>query len=90
MLTVEKLSRRPVTFRRLTGVEVNLFHEICEKIRPLWEKRRDNFEKGGGKHNLHGLENHLLAMLLYYRCYVTYEFLSYFFNSDETTVMRSV
>ncbi len=90
MLTVAKLSRRPVTFRRLTGVEVCLFHEICEKIRPLWEKRRNNFEKGGRNHNLHGLVNHLLAMLLYYRCYVTYEFLSYFFDSDETTVMRSV
>ena len=90
MLTTEKLCSRPVTFRRLTGVEVRLFYEICEKIRPLWENRRDNFEKGGRNHNLRGLENHLLAMLLYYRCYVTYEFLGFFFDSDETTVMRSV
>ncbi len=80
MLTAEKQSRRPVTFRRLTGVEVCLFHEICEKIRQLQEKRRDNFEKGGRNHNLRGLVNHLLAMLLYYRCYVTYESLSYFFR----------
>ena len=29
-------------------------------------------------------------MLLYYRCYVTYEFPGFFFDSDETTVMRSV
>jgi len=90
MLTVEKLSRRPETFRRLTGVEVSHFYEIAEKIRPLWEERRDNFEEGGRKHSLQGHENHLLAMLLYYRCYVTYEFISYFFNCHETTVIRSV
>ena len=90
MLTFEKLSRRPVTFRRLTGVDIALFSEICEKIRPLWEKRRDNSENGGRPHSLCGLENHLLAMLLYYRCYVTYEFLSYLFDCHETTVMRSV
>lgn len=90
MLTVEKLSHRPETFRRLTGTDISLFNEISEMIRPLWEERRDNFEAGGREHNLRGHENHLLAMLLYYRCYVTYEFLSFFFDSDETTVMRSV
>ena len=90
MLTFEKLSRRPVTFRRLTGVDVALFLKICEKIRPLWEKRRDNSEDGGRPHSLFGLENHLLAMLLYYRCYVTYESLSFLFDSHVTTVMRSV
>ncbi|XOF33004.1 MAG: hypothetical protein ACL93V_07270 [Candidatus Electrothrix sp. YB6] len=64
MLTFEKLSRRPETFRRLTGVDIDLFNGMTEKIRPLWEERRDNFEKGGRKHNLEGAENHLLAMLL--------------------------
>ena len=29
-------------------------------------------------------------MLLYYRCYITCEFLSYLFNCHETTVIRSV
>jgi len=90
MLTVEKLSRRPETFRRITGVDVELFIEMAEKIRPLWEKRRDNLEEGGRNHSLYGHENHLLALLLYYRCYVTYEFLSFLFDTHETTVMRSI
>jgi hypothetical protein len=60
-----------VTFRGMTGVDMRFFYEIYEKIRPLQEKRRDNFEKGGRKHNLRGLVNHFLAMPLYYRCYVT-------------------
>jgi hypothetical protein len=48
MLTVEQLSRRPVTFRLLTGV---------------WERRRDNFEYGGRPHSLCDLVNHLLVGL---------------------------
>ena len=64
MLTFEKLSCRPETFRRLTGVDIDLFRGMTEKIRPLWEKRRNNFEKGGRKYNLRGPENHLPAMLL--------------------------
>lgn len=90
MLSFEKLSSRPKSFRRITGVEVDIFLKMVEQIQPLWKQRRNNFEKGGRHHNLNGLENHLLAMLMYYRCYVTYEFLGYFFDSDETTIMRSI
>ena len=90
MLTVEKLNRCPETFRRIIGVDVELFKEMAEKILPLWNKRRDNFEDGGRNHSLYGHENHLLALLLYYRCYVTYEFFGFLFDTHETTVMRAV
>ena len=56
MPTVEKLSRRPETFRRMTGVDVELFKEMAEKIIPLWNKRRDNFEDGGRNHSLYGMK----------------------------------
>lgn len=90
MLTFEKLSRHPQTFSRLTGVSTGLFREMTEKIRPLWDVRRDNFDEGGRSYNLSGLEEHLLAMLIYYRCYITYVFMGFLFNSHETTVMRAV
>ena len=61
MLTVEKLNRCPETFRRIIGVDVELFKEMAEIILPLWNKRRDNFEDGGRNHSLYGHENHLLA-----------------------------
>ena len=64
MLTFEKLSRRPETFRRPTGVDIHLFNGMKEKVRPLRKERKNNFESGGRKHNLFGVENHLLAMLL--------------------------
>ena len=54
MLTVEKLSRRPGTFRRLTGTDADTFYEIAEKIRPLREERRDNSEEGCREHSLRG------------------------------------
>ncbi len=90
MLTFEKLSRHPQTFSRLTGVSTELFGEMVEKIRPLWDVRRDNFDEGGRIYNLSELEDHVLAMLIYYRCYITYVFMGFLFNSHETTVMRSV
>lgn len=90
MLTFEKLSRHPQTFSRLTGVSTELFGEMVEKIRPLWDVRRDNFDEGGRIYNLPGPEDHVSAMLIYYRCYITYVFMGFLFNSHETTVMRSV
>ena len=68
MLTFEKLSHHPQIFVRLTGVSVELFLEMSAKIEPLWETRRDNFEQGGRNHSIAGVRNHLLAMLMYYRC----------------------
>ena len=90
MLTFEKLSRPPKTFSRLTGVSTEMFSETAEKIRPLRDVRRDNFCEGGRSYNLSGPENRLMAMLIYYRCYITYIFMGFLFNSHETTVMRSV
>lgn len=90
MLTFEKLSRHPQTFSRLTGVSTELFGEMVEKIRPLWDVRRDNIDEGGRIYNLSEPEDHVLAMLIYYRCYITYVFMGFLFNSHETTVMRSV
>ncbi|GBC59108.1 hypothetical protein DENIS_0038 [Desulfonema ishimotonii] len=90
MLTYEKLSRKPGTFRRLTGVGGGVFSEMAGKVGPLWEKRRNNYDRGGRNHALPGVENHLPAMLIYHSCYVTYEFMGFFFDCDETTVMRAV
>ena len=90
MLTFKNSARQPKIFSRLTGVSVEMFTEMCGKIRPLRDVRRDNFCEGGRNYNLTGLEEHLTAMLIYYRCYITYVFMGFLFNSHETTVMRSV
>ena len=47
MLTFEKLSRRPESFRRPTGVDIDIFNGMTDKIRPLRGERRNNFENGG-------------------------------------------
>jgi hypothetical protein len=90
MLTFDKITRHRDLFRRLTGVDVEMFLEMCEQIIPLWENRRDNFEQGGCPHSLSGVQNHLLAMLIYYRSYISYAFLGLLFDVHETTAMRSV
>lgn len=90
MLFYNKLIRKPRVFKRLTGVSVNQFEHMTHKLEPFWSERRSNFDKGGRKHKLDGVKNHLLAMLIYYRTYITYEFLGFLFGVDETTVLRAV
>lgn len=90
MLFYNKLIRKPRVFKRLTGVSVNQFEFMAHKLEPFWSERRNNFDKGGRKHKLEGVKPHLLAMLIYYRTYITYEFLGFLFGVDETTVLRAV
>lgn len=90
MITFEKLAKHPKIFTGLTGVKIDDFLEMASKIEPLWNKRRDNFHKGGRSHVIAGVKNHLLVMLIYYRCYITYEFLGLLFDVDETTAMRTL
>jgi hypothetical protein len=37
-----------------------------------------------------GLEEHLLVMPIDYRCYVTQEFLGFFYNVDKSTICRAI
>ncbi len=90
MPAFEKPARYPKIFSRLTGVSTGLFSEMTEKIRPLWETRRDSFDEGGRNHSLPGPEDHLMALPIYYRCYVAYVFTGFLFDVHETAVIRSV
>ena len=36
------------------------------------------------------LEDHLLIMLIYYRCYVTQEFIGFFYNVDKSAICRAI
>ena len=90
MLTFEKLSHHPKIFRRLIGVDVELFLEMCEQIAPLWDSRRDNFDQGGRSYSLVDVNYHLLAMLIYYRFHISYAFLGILCNVHEITMMRLI
>lgn len=78
-------------FRSLTGVAAETFRTMVERLRPHWRKRivapknRDGRPWGVG-----GLEDHLLLLLILYRCAVTQEFMGCLYRVDKSTVCRAL
>ena len=77
-------------FRRLTGVTVPTFDQMLKKLRAPWAKTEQSKAKSGRPWEVGGLEDHLLVMLIYYRCYVTQEFLGFFYNVDKSVICRTI
>ena len=82
--------RRSTCFRRLTGVSVVTFGRMVEQLRTSWEAAERRKTKSGRPWEVGGLENHLLIMLLYYRCYVTQEFIGFFWQVDRSVICRAI
>jgi len=71
------MAKIPYIFRQLTGLKVEEFQKIVEKVRQEWER----IEKQKKCHGRIGtLEDKILCVLIYYRTYITHPFLGYLFN----------
>jgi len=84
-----RLMRSPA-FHRLTGVSVALFGRMLRDLQGPWQRAERRKAKLGRPHEVGGLDEHLLIMLLYYRCYVTQEFIGFFYNVDRSVICRSI
>lgn len=82
--------RRSACFRRLTSVSVATFDRIVAQLRAPWETAERRKAKFGRPWEVGGLEDHLLNMLLYYRCYVTQEFIGVFWQVDRSVICRAI
>ena|ERR1700722_9640441 len=79
--------RRSASFRRLAGVSVVTFERMLAQLSGPWKKAQARKAKSGRPWETGGLEDHLLIMLIYYRCYVTQEFIGFFCNRKEAEVL---
>jgi hypothetical protein len=79
-----RLRRKPETFRRLAGITLEDFGEIIEELPDLYEEAersgrlsRPDRERaiGAGRKFTLAFEDRLLMLLMYYRLYITHEFL---------------
>lgn len=82
--------RRSASFQRLTGVSVATFDGMLTQLRGPWDKAQARKVKSGRPWEAGGLEDHLLIMLIYYRCYVTQEFVGFFYNVHKSAVCRAI
>ena len=89
-LNYERLARRPQNFLRLTGVSVDKFNQITKEIETAWEKQIVSKKKSpaGRTSNLKTLEDKVLALMVYYRTYITHEFIGYLMGLHNSNICR--
>ena len=59
-------------FRSLTGIEPYTFLELVERLRPHWRERIEAPKNRSGRPwGVGGVEDHLLVLLILYRCAIT-------------------
>lgn len=93
-----RLAKRPVTFMRLTGLPVERFEALVVEVGPLLTKanvkrlsRRER-KRGIGAGKRHELPvcDRLLMTLMYYRTYISQEFLGYLFDMNASNICRNM
>jgi hypothetical protein len=77
-------------FHRLTGVKADVFVEMVRKLTPFWEKRLLKKKLSGRPFGVGGLEDHLLVLLIIYRCHITQDFLGLIFGVNKTCICRTL
>jgi len=83
------LRKRP--FQSLTGVTAVTFQKMVKQLRPCWRERVvAPKHRAGRPWGVGGLEDHLLVLLILYRCGVTQDFLACLYQTDQAAISRSL
>ncbi len=78
-------------FRSLTGIEADTFRKLVERLRPHWQERIVSPKNRSGRPwGVGDLEDHLLVLLILYRCAITQDFMACLYRTDKSTVSRSL
>jgi IS5 family transposase len=78
-------------FRALTGVEPSVFSKMVERLRPHWRERIvASKDRSGRPWRVGGLEDHLLVLLILYRCAITQDFVACLYGTDQSVVSRAL
>ena len=98
MTNYEKLRRKPLLFRMFTGLSAEEFDRLVVELEPVWRVRKAQKstrrprqrKPGAGRKGKLAFTDRLLLTLLYYRTYVSQEFVGFLFGVDKGTVSRQV
>lgn len=77
-------------FRYLTGVSPENFKQMAYRLRSAWYRLERRKRRSGRPYGVGELEDHLLVMLIIYRCHITQDFLALLYGVDKATVCRSL
>lgn len=82
---------RKKQFQSLTGIESEQFHKMTALLRPHWHQHVAGVKNRSGRpYGVGGLEDHLLVLLILYRCHITQDFLACLYRVDKATICRSL
>ena len=78
-------------FQSLSGVSPDQFRKMVIMLRPHWQQRiMAPKNRSGRPYGVGGLEDHLLVLLILYRCHITQDFLACLYRVDKATICRSL
>ena len=78
-------------FRSLTGVEPSIFLQMVKLLRPRWQQDVvEHKNRAGRPWGIGGLEDHLLVLLILYRCCVTQDFIGCLYQVDKAAICRAL
>jgi len=96
-LRFAKIAGKPRKLFRMTGLSVEQFETLSERLEPLWkEAQRQRLSRpdrkyaigGGRKYALPAIEDKLLPILVFYRFYLSDEMLGWVFGLDGSNLCR--
>lgn len=99
---IKKLKKNSKLFKRFTGLTKEQFSDLLLQLEPIYNEnekyrlaKKRLYKKrkraiGGGLQFKLALEDRLLIVILYYRLYVTHEFLGMLFNLDNSNISRTI
>ncbi len=104
MSLYRKLSRNPKQFLTVTGMNLHQFQEVLPDFRQAFDrqekkrkavvvktKAKRKRRMGGGSQFAHQLTDQMLMLLIYYRLYLTQEFLTLLFkHQHKSSVSRNI
>lgn len=99
MKFLENLTKKKNIFQRTIGLHYEQFDLLAKKVEPLWheaeltrKKKADRHRKiGGGRHyKQQTFEEKMLTVLMYYKLYLTQEFLGIIVGLDQGNVSRLI
>jgi len=98
MLNYTRLARKPKQFQKFTGITVPQFDFLFSKIEKQYKitemqrlsKRERVRDIGAGRSFKLPVKERILMLLIYYRCYTSYDLLEYLFGVDSSTVCRDI
>lgn len=93
-----KLAKQPALFKRFTGLSLNEFNILYEKVKNKYKdsevkrlsNRKRKREFGAGRRFKMSLEDRLIMLLVHYRCYLVFSLMGFLFDLNQSNVCRDI